>query len=287
MAGEAAAALFAVGVMSGAALARGALRGAAAEIRFAAARARRRRRGPRLRRRTRPKARARPRRPVRPRTARRPSRVRRRRLRNRFRRAIRRLFRLRRGQHRRHIVSDRYVRSFASKLDAKTLKRLGYDPRKLGGLRRARRRYARDIFNDPRNLWVGPGKQNMELGRRWREGPPNWDFPPKGYRRPKGWERLIPRRRRRIKLSLRGHRSHMPRPPRPVPRRVSDQTRTFIVGLASGAGIAARDRSRPRATAESYAPVHLSDVTSRSLHITRPPATSPARRSRQPRPERG
>jgi hypothetical protein len=109
-----------------------------------------------------------------------------------FRDPVKELFPLGKDQDRRHIVADRYVRSFSRWLDDRTLKLLGYDPAKLGGIEAARRAYQLDVFNNPRNLWVGPSAENQELGRNWRYGPNNWDFPPSTYKRPKGWERIVP-----------------------------------------------------------------------------------------------
>lgn len=95
-----------------------------------------------------------------------------------FRRWIKKTFRVKKGVQRRHIVSDRFVRSFVAQLTAEQLKKLGYDPRKYGGIEKARRAYQLDIFNNPRNLWVGDAEENEEKGRNWRHGPNNWDFPP-------------------------------------------------------------------------------------------------------------
>ena len=80
------------------------------------------------------------------------------------------------GYHRRHVVADEFTRSIIQKAlneapDLKTkariLRKAGYDPAKFGGdIQKAARKWQLDVFNKKQNVWIGPGKENMELGAR-------------------------------------------------------------------------------------------------------------------------
>ncbi len=91
---------------------------------------------------------------------------------------IRKRYPVRPGDHRRHIVSYRYIKSYARWLSEEDLRELGYDPALFGGLDAARAAWIFDRFNDPANFWRGDGWWNSWLGHWMRLYEPfNWDFP--------------------------------------------------------------------------------------------------------------
>jgi Domain of unknown function (DUF4157) len=78
--------------------------------------------------------------------------------------------------NRRHKVSfEVIVKDLRAQVDGKTyekghqvLSNLGYQPSKLdnNAITSAGRKYLRDKFNDPKNIWVGDAQKNQELGQR-------------------------------------------------------------------------------------------------------------------------